>query len=64
MPNPHLITDPVKALTAVKQNGYDLQLVPDSLKTESLCLVAVERNLGTILYVPDHLYDKIAALVK
>ena len=38
------IITPEEALEAVKKDGFALEYVPDELKTEELCLEAVNKN--------------------
>jgi hypothetical protein len=39
----------------VKQGGWNLQYVPEHLKTAELCLEAVKRNGLALGFVPEHL---------
>jgi hypothetical protein len=49
------ITTVEQALTAVREDGKALQLVPDKLKTAEICLEAVKKDGEALQYVPDKL---------
>ena len=46
------ITNKKQALAAVRQNGWALEYVPESLKTAELCLEAVKQDGRALHYVP------------
>ena len=41
------------AMTAVQQNGFALQYVPEALRTPALCLAAVQQCREALQYVPE-----------
>ena len=47
--------NPVYCLEQVTKNWYVLQYVPDKLKTEKLCKVAVEQDGEALQFVPEKL---------
>lgn len=40
------------ACSAVMKNGLSLRFIPDELKTEEVCLLAIEQNPMAIKYIP------------
>ena len=43
--------------------SFALQYLPDELKTEELCLAAVQQNDKTLEFVPEALREKVQALL-
>ena len=53
------ITTPEEALAAVQQNGYNIRLVPEAMRTKAVCLAAVQQNGYAIDFVPEAMRKKI-----
>ena len=51
-----------EALEAVKQDGYALQYVPESIMTEAIALEAVKQNGYALKYVPESIMTEAIAL--
>ena len=43
---------------AIKQDGYALEHVPESLKMPKICLEAIQQNAMALKYVPENLKTK------
>ena len=58
------ITTEEEALAVVKQDGWDLEYVPENLKTADVCLEAVKQNGEVLQWVPEKLRDEVRAALK
>ena len=58
------ITTAAKALAKGTRKGEDLEYVPEHLKTEELCLIAVKQDAEALEYVPEARQEEVRRRLK